>query len=275
VRSGTLIVYKGEATTADPATGDQTTENGNVPCDSTKENDNNVFRLLTKDSFGPDISVSVDYTPLKDTNPKGENDSYDGFTIWVGNQPNKDNEDYGLYTVSIRSGGEVVIKRKVPEANLSPNEISRLRKTDDFANGGGYYVLGDYLQVPDLATMGTPRHVVVNLQKLPNGDAKITLIVDGKTIMSVTDNGQHGKPYLSGQVGLRLDNTKATFDNLEVEQLPPVSPSGSPETPSPSQQVSALGQLSIGRRSIPQLSPFPGNPAALPAIGQRPLGSAA
>ncbi len=260
--SGTLIAYKGEAITGDP-----TTETGDVPCDSTTRNDNNVFRLLTKKSFGPDISVSLDYTPLADTGPKSQHDSFDGFTLLIGNQPNSKNEDYGLYTVSIRNGGEVVIKKKVPASELSSAEIAKLKQTGDFANGGGYYALSKYLERPDLATMGKQRHVVANLQKLPNGEVKITITVDGEAVVSAVDTGVHGAPYSSGQVGVRLDYTKAGFDNLKVAKLP----AGSPETLSAWRRPSRLGELSIGGYSIPPISARAGNPFWLPGSNQEPL----
>lgn len=161
-----------------------------------------VFRVVSQPKF---LSCVVEFDLRLDartTTPRTPSRDYDGVHVFLRYQ-----DPWHLYAVSVaRRDGLVVVKRK--EANGTPSG------QDDNA---GYVTLAT-------ATAPFPlhrwRHVAVTVSTVDTG-VRITLAVDGRTLLDVVDEGLDGDRPLedAGRIGLRGDNTEFHFRDLVVRPL--------------------------------------------------------
>lgn len=196
-------------------------KDSNIECEPTyTQNNSGVLRVTTEQSYGSldaTTAFSMDYTILGQTS-KGE--AFDGLNMFAGYQ---DEED--TYTVSLfrRDGAKnsnkptFVIKRKIP---AEPTETCPDGTKAKDSNNGCYFTLAEAV-VPELAQPGDTHHADL-LMKSTGDDTYLSLYVDGKQVLSHSDNSEaygalaNDRPLVDGKFGFRADNTELTIDNLAV-----------------------------------------------------------
>ena len=159
-----------------------------------------VFRVVSQPMFQScrvDFDLRID---SRTTTPRTPARDYDGVHVFL-----RYRDAWNLYAVSVaRRDGLVVVKRKESTSTTPPAR-------DDSA---------DYVT---LATATAPfpfgrwRHVSVTVTNVDTG-VRITLAVDGRTLLDVVDEGlDGGRPLVGpGRIGLRGDNTEFHFRDLVV-----------------------------------------------------------
>ncbi|MBI4349749.1 MAG: hypothetical protein HY553_23130 [Elusimicrobia bacterium] len=157
--------------------------------------ESSVFRANTR-SFGfKDVDVTFDLTESGLTVASGQ--SWHGIHMFL-----RRYSEYTTYYVSIhRRDGRAMIKKKV-QGGPSPS------------NGGTYY---------DLASGRSPivagrRHRVVG-RAVNNADGSVTvsLLVDGRLVLSAVDRGIGGAPLRqAGSTGVRGDYARFSIDDFSV-----------------------------------------------------------
>jgi hypothetical protein len=159
-----------------------------------------VFRVVSQPTF---LSCVVELDLRLDdrtTTPRTPPRAYDGVHIFV-----RYRNPWNLYAVSVaRRDGLVVVKRKESRGNaeLGPDD------------NAGYVTLAT-------ATAPFPfhtwHHVAVGVSDVPGG-VRLTLAVDGRTLLDVVDEGlDGGRPLVGpGRIGIRGDNTEFHFRDVVV-----------------------------------------------------------
>lgn len=162
--------------------------------------DSAVFRIVSQPQF---LSCVVTFDLRLDsrtTTPRTPARAYDGVHVFL-----RYRDAWNLYAVSVaRRDGLVVVKRK---------ESSKATPAGQGDNAG--YVT--------LATATAPfplhqwRHVTVGVSDVSNG-VRISLAVDGRTLLDVVDQGLDGGTPLAGagRIGIRGDNTEFHFRDFVV-----------------------------------------------------------
>ena len=176
-------------------------DTGPVDALSKQHTNSAVFRLnTTRRDFG-DVRVmtNLNIAQLGSTASTPKVD-WDGIHIWLRYQ-----SEYNLYYASVaRRDGHIIIKKKCAGGSQ---------------NGGTYYELAGEKSGYPIA-MGQTMAVGATVRNNSNGSVTITLIRNGKTLMSATDTGKGCAPIRNnGAVGIRGDNAKFTFTNFTVNSL--------------------------------------------------------
>jgi hypothetical protein len=164
---------------------------------SKKHTDSAVFRLNTKARFN-DVRVATTIRIGQFTStPRTPAQAWDGVHLWLRYQT-----QYHLYVVSVaRRDGRAVIKKKCPGGP---------------SNDGTYHAISREVGGHPVAA-GRSRTVAASVRTNANQTVTIELEVDGRRLMSATDNGI-GCPAITtpGAVGIRADNTRFWFDDFTV-----------------------------------------------------------
>ena len=160
-----------------------------------------VFRVVSHPHF---LSCSVAFDLRLDsmtTTTRTQAQDYDGVHVFLRYQ-----DPWNLYVVSVaRRDGQVVVKRK---------QSSSATGGDDEAD---YVTLATAVGSFPLHTW---RHVVVAVDDARSGP-RLTLSVDGRTLLDVVDEGvgAGGPLREAGRIGLRGDNTEFHFRDVRVTPL--------------------------------------------------------
>jgi hypothetical protein len=157
-----------------------------------------VFRIVTKKSSYENVTVrfrllNQRLTATQSTPPE----DWDGVHIFLRYQ-----SQFNLYYASVnRRDGRVTIKKKVPGG---PD------------NGGTYFDLSH--EVPGHPIQwGQWRTVGASVQNGTGGIVTISVLLDGKVVLTGQDTGQGGPPITaSGGVGIRGDNDEFLFNDFFV-----------------------------------------------------------
>ncbi len=174
-----------------------------VTCNADSATNSAVFRLTTKDHSFKNVNVSFDYFVI--ARGSAAANSYDGLHTWVGYQ-----NSAALYAASIfRWDRMTVIKKKTPQSTAGCTEVSE---------GGCYSDFVGAVANPR-ATEGTWHTASITFQVNQSGHTVITEMIDGQQLLQVVDDGSSGKPYASGAVGVRGDNTEFYLKNFKVATL--------------------------------------------------------
>jgi hypothetical protein len=168
---------------------------------STKITNSATFRARTKGAVYGDVALSAgfDVEELGSTKTTPAQD-YDGVHLWLRYQ-----SEVSLYAVSVvRRDGGIVIKKKCPGGT---------------SNDGTYYAL--HRQIGGFAVKaGAWRDSTTSVRTNPSGSVTITVSLGGKAVVSATDTGIGCAPITApGTVGIRGDNTRFQFRNLNVTSL--------------------------------------------------------
>ncbi len=127
-------------------------------------------------------------------------------------------DQFNLYYASIfRADGRVIIKKKLEGKD---------HHAEGTENGGYYYPLTPYTQIPHPIRPGEWHDVVVGIRGSP---AEIWMIIDGQEILRAKDSEKIGDPALAaseppllieaGTTGLRGDFTDFEFSAFQVIAL--------------------------------------------------------
>jgi hypothetical protein len=174
---------------------------GKVDADSSPNTNSAVFRLNTKrkDFGNVRVGMKLNVAELGSTSstPKV---AWDGIHIWLRYQ-----SQYNLYYASVaRRDGHIVIKKKCPGGT---------------SNNGTYYALSGEKSGYAIP-MGQTMDVAATVRNNLNGSVTITLLRNGKALMTATDTGVGCAPIRNnGAVGIRGDNARFTFTNFNVTSL--------------------------------------------------------
>jgi hypothetical protein len=186
VTSGSLFARNGTGWTGVP--------DGQAPdAASQAGTDSAVFRLRSRLADFGDVSVSFDLKLLRlVTTSRTLAQDYDGVHVWLHYQ-----SPDALYYVSVsRRDGRIVIGKKL---------------------GGRYTKLSVRDGHP--FTLGRWQHVETTIVD-ENGGVTIRLLVNGKLVERVSDDGKGGRVIAApGQIGLRGDNAEFEFRYLSVRRV--------------------------------------------------------
>ena len=155
-----------------------------------------VFRIVTRrnDYQNSSVRLRLKVSKLMTTQRTPAQD-YDGVHVFV-----RYRSAQHLYAVSVmRRDGRVAIKKKVPGGS---------------SNGGSYATLAAGVHPVSRRHW---HHVVVSATNTTKSSVVLTLRMDGRRLLKVTDTGQLGPPIRSGgRVGIRGDNTNFRFRGFTV-----------------------------------------------------------
>ncbi|WP_345434607.1 hypothetical protein [Actinoallomurus vinaceus] len=189
VTSGSLFVRRGVAWTGVP--------DASAPdAGSSRSTGSSVFRMTTRRRDFDDVAVSLRLRNLGLTGAgRAAASEIDGVHVFLRWQSAEK-----LYVVSLnRRDGLIVVKKKLPGGE---------------ANGGTYVTLG---QAPYAVPYGRWQAFRVRIRTSGGGLVTITVVKDGREVLSATDDGGEGAAILTpGAVGLRGDNCDFEFAGFRV-----------------------------------------------------------
>ncbi|MBV9852140.1 MAG: hypothetical protein JO250_20940 [Armatimonadetes bacterium] len=167
---------------------------------SSNGTDSAVFRLDTiRRDFG-DVAVDFDLNNRALYNNTGQPpDAGDGVTVWL-----RYYSQYTLYAIKVnRRDGGIDLKKKTPPGP---------------SNGGTYYTLAHTTYA---VPYGAWQHVRAAVRNNADGSVGLWLWINGRLVLTATDDGTYGGPPLRqpGGVGLRGDNCEFYVDNFAVTDV--------------------------------------------------------
>jgi hypothetical protein len=165
--------------------------------------DSAVFRLITRrddfDDAHVQFRLSIAGVTSTAQTPKVD---WDGVHIWMRYQ-----DQTSSYAVSVaRRDGIVLIKKKCPGGPT---------------NGGTYHTLTREVSGYPIP-LNQWRYVGATAYNTPDGGVRVTMLINGRFVVGVTDNGIGCAPIrAAGAVGIRGDNAEFSFSAFTVYPFGP------------------------------------------------------
>ncbi len=167
----------------------------------------NIFRLVTKQKFGGDISQKISFNATTmNLSDSMERNAWSGVLLF-----NRYQDGNNLYYAGIRDDGHAVIKSKKNGAYTTLAEAP--------------YFSGTYNRITNPTLLPFQEWMAIKTEIITNDDETVTIKLyvdnnnDGNWKLAVSATDKNNPILNAGYAGLRLDYRDALFDSYQISTL--------------------------------------------------------